>query len=372
VLAVAGGRATAALLRCPRTPSAGSAALAAGLHLVAGVVLGVIVLCLPSVAAAAPLRVVATVPDVATLVRAVGGEEVTVTVLAKPTEDPHFVEARPSFVKALSDADLLVLIGMDLEQGYLPLLVQNARNRRIVPGASGYVDCSTVIAILETPSGPVDRSMGDVHPFGNPHYMPDPINGLRVARLVRDRLAAARPEGRDGFERRTADFARRLGERLVGAPLAAKYDVEKLAALDDRGRLDDFLGGQGDAAALGGWLGRLRPLHGAKVVDDHNVWAYFAHRFGLTVVGHMEPKPGIPPTTHHLELLVGLMKAEQVRVILASAFYDPRHAAFLADHTGARVVPMANQAGSRPGTEDYLDWIDYNVREVAGALGKGS
>jgi ABC-type Zn uptake system ZnuABC Zn-binding protein ZnuA len=324
-----------------------------------------------AVAVAAPLRVVATVPDVAALVRAVGGGEVTVTVLAKPTEDPHFVEARPSFVKALSEADLVALLGMDLERGYLPLLLQSARNRRILAGAPGYVDCSTAVTILETPSGPVDRSMGDVHPFGNPHYLPDPINGLRVARLVRDRLAAARPEARDGFERRTAEFARRLGERLVGEALAAKYDVEKLATLDERGGLDDFLAAQGDAKALGGWLGRVRPLRGAKVVDDHNIWAYFARRFGLDIVGHMEPKPGIPPTTHHLELLVGLMKAQQIRVILASSFYDPRHAAFLAEHTGARVVPMANQAGSRPGTDDYLDWVDYNVRQVVEALGKG-
>jgi ABC-type Zn uptake system ZnuABC Zn-binding protein ZnuA len=324
------------------------------------------------VAAAAPVRVVATVPDVAALVRAVGGDEVSVTVLAKPTEDPHFVEARPSFVKALSEADLLVLVGMDLEQGYLPLLLRNARNGRILGDAAGYVDCSRAVTILETPSGPVDRSMGDVHPFGNPHYLPDPINGLRVARLLRDRLADARPEARDGFERRTADFTRRLGERLVGAPLAAKHDVEKLAALADRGRLDDFLAGQGDAGALGGWLGRLRPLHGAKVVDDHNVWAYFARRFGLDVVGHMEPKPGIPPTTHQLELLVGLMKGQHVRLVLASVFYDPRHAAFLAENTGARIVPMANQPGARPGTEDYLAWIDYNVRQVGDAFGKGT
>ena len=325
---------------------------------------------LATAATAAPLNVVATVPDLGALVRVVGGDAVSVTVLAKPTEDPHFVEARPSFVKALSEADLVAVVGLDLEVGYLPVLLANSRNARVQPGAPGYADGSSVITPIETPSGPVDRSMGDVHPFGNPHYLLDPMNGLRVARMLKDKLAAARPEARDAFEQRTADFAKRLGARLVGETLAGKYDVEKLVALDERGALDDFLAKQGDAAALGGWLGTLRRFRGAKVVDDHNLWAYFAHRYGIDVLGHMEPKPGIPPTTHHLELIIGLMKEQHVHVVLSSAFYDPRHARFVADNTGAEVVPMANQAGSRPGTDDYLDWMDYNVRQIAAALGK--
>jgi ABC-type Zn uptake system ZnuABC Zn-binding protein ZnuA len=315
---------------------------------------------------AEPLRVCATLPDLASLVRTVGGDEVTLTVFSKGTEDPHFVEAKPSYVKALSEADLLVVNGLDLEVGYLSVLLQNARNARVLPGGPGYLDASEPVAPLEVPSGTVDRSMGDVHPLGNPHYWLDPLDGLRVARLVRDRLAELRPERRDAFAARAAAEAR-LGTALVGDALARKYALEKLLALADLGRLDAFLAEQGDT--LGGWLGLLRSYRGAPVVDDHGLWPYFAHRFGLEVAGHMEPKPGIPPTTRHLGEVIDLMRSRKVRVVLASAYYDPRHADFVAAHTGARVVRMANLVGAREGTDDYLAMLDYDVRQLAATLG---
>jgi ABC-type Zn uptake system ZnuABC Zn-binding protein ZnuA len=318
---------------------------------------------------AAPLQVCATVPELGLLTREVGGDEVGVVVFSKGTEDPHFVEARPSFVKDLSRADLLVVVGLDFEIGYLPILLQNARNARVLPGAAGYLDASQAIALLDQPTAPVDRSMGDVHPYGNPHYLLDPLNGLHVARLIAGRLAELRPERREYFQARTTDFARRLGTALVGEPLARKYDAEKLAALAEYGKLDDFLRQQGDADALGGWLGAMRPYRGAKVVDDHNLWPYFARRFGVQVVGHMEPKPGITPTTRHLSKLIDRMRAEHVRGLLAAAYYDPRHVRFLATNTGVPIAAMANQAGARPGTDDYLAFVDYNVRQVAHALG---
>lgn len=313
---------------------------------------------------AAPLKVCATLPDLGSLVREVGGPDVALTVFAKGTEDPHFVETLPSFVKALSEADLLVVMGLDFEIGMMPVLVQGARNPTASPGGRGYVDASTVIQPLEVPSAPVDRSMGDVHPYGNPHYLTDPLNGLRVARLLRDRFAAVRPEDRSFFEGRYADFRSRLAKAMVGDALAAKYDFEKLATLIEYGRLDAFLDQQGDGDRLAGWLARMQAHPHAKVVDDHNIWTYFARRFSLDVVGHMEPRPGIPPTTRHLGELVERMRAEHVRVILAAAYYDPRHAQFLAAETGAKVVPLANQVGSRPGADDYLSMIDYNVRTL--------
>jgi zinc/manganese transport system substrate-binding protein/zinc transport system substrate-binding protein len=211
--------------------------------------------------------------------------------------------------------------------------------------------------------------MGDVHPFGNPHYLTDPLNGLKVAALVRDRLATLRPEKRADFAARYDAFRRQLGARLVGEQLAAKYDFEKLATLYEYGKLDDFLRAQGDAALLGGWLGEMRPLRSVKAVDDHPTWSYFARRFGIDIVGHLEPKPGIPPTTRHLADLIALMRTEHVRLILASAYYDPRHAGFVAVQTGARIVPAANLVGARPGTEEYLAMVDYNVRQVVTAAG---
>ncbi len=328
-----------------------------------------LLLALGPTAHAAPLQVCATVPELGLLTREVGGDEVAVVVFAKGTEDPHFVEPRPSFVKDLSRADLLVVVGLDLESGYLPILLQNARNARVLPGAPGYLDASQAMLLLDQPTAPVDRSMGDVHPYGNPHYLLDPLNGLRVARLIAGRLAELRPERREYFQARTTAFARRLGTALVGEPLARKYDAEKLAALAEYGKLDDFLHQQGDADALGGWLGAMRPYRGAKVVDDHNLWPYFARRFGIQVIGHMEPKPGITPTTKHLSELIDRMRAEHVRGLLAAAYYDQRHARFLAAAAGVRIAAMANQAGARPGTDDYLALTDYNVRQLAEALG---
>jgi ABC-type Zn uptake system ZnuABC Zn-binding protein ZnuA len=324
-----------------------------------------------SAAAAEPLKVVASVPELGSLVRAVGGDLVSVTVLAKPTEDPHFVEAKPSYVKALSEADLYAQSGLELEAGYAPVLLTGARNPRILPGQSGFVDASSVVVPLDVPTVPVDRSMGDVHPAGNPHYLLDPLNGLKVAGLLRDRLTALRPGDGAAFDANYQAFRRRLDDALVGAPLAQKYGAEKLARLYEYGKLLPFLEQQGEAAALGGWLGAMAPHRGVRAVDDHPIWTYFARRFGIDIVGHLEPKPGVPPTTRHLQEIVERMKAGDVRLILAAAYYDPRHADFVAAQTGAIVVRMANQVGARPGTDDYLAMIDYDVRQVVGALQRG-
>jgi ABC-type Zn uptake system ZnuABC Zn-binding protein ZnuA len=318
---------------------------------------------------AQPLKVCATVPELGSLVREVGGNLVTVTVFAKPTEDPHFVEAKPSYIKALSECDLYIQVGLDLEIGWASVLIRNARNPQVQPGGRGYLDASTVITPLEVPTGPVDRSMGDIHPLGNPHYLLDPVNGLRVARLIRDKLAELQPTSAQVFTQRYEDFRRRLGIALVGETLSSKYDLEKLALLAENGRLGVFLSSQGEEALLGGWLGVLHPYRGAKVVTDHNMWSYFARRFAIEVVEVLEPKPGIPPTTQHLNQVIQVMRAVEVKAVLASAYYDPRYARFVSDNTGAKVVFMANQAGAQPGTDNYLGMIDYNVQQLAAALG---
>ena len=316
-----------------------------------------------------PIQVCATVPDLGNLALEIGGDQVKITVFAKSQEDPHFVEAKPSFIKALSQADLFLQIGMELEIGYAPVLLQNARNSRVLVGAPGYVECSKVITPMEIPTGPVDRSMGDVHPLGNPHYMTDPLNGLRAARLIRDRLIELRPEKKSFFEERYSTLYRKIGDALAGNKLAGRYDFEKLALLYEEGKIEPFLKEQKVEGSLGGWLGMMLPYRGSKVVADHNLWPYFARRFGILVVGFLEPKPGISPTTKHLQELIGMMKAGGVKVILASPYFDIRHAQFVSKNTGAKIVPMAHQVGSRPGTEDYLKMIDYNVRQLVTAFG---
>ena len=320
-------------------------------------------------AQAQPLKACATVPDLGSLVQEIGGEQVMLTVFAKGTENAHFVVPKPSFIKALSTCDVYVQIGLDLEIGWAPPLLQNARNGAILPGGQGHIDASTAIAPLEVPSVPVDRSMGDIHPSGNPHYLLDPINGLRVARLLRDRLSALRPANAPYFAERYADFRRRLGVALVGQALADAYDFEKLTVLARHGRLDSFLKSQGQEALLGGWLGSLRPHAGNKLVGDHNAWVYFAGLFGFDMVAYLEPLPGMLPTTKHMGAVIELMKTNRVKAILTAAYYDPRYAQFVSENSGATVVPMAEQGDSRPGTAHYLDMVDYNVKQLSAALG---
>ena len=321
--------------------------------------------------ASAPLKVAATVPELGSLVREVGGDQVEVTVFGKGTEDPHFVEAKPSFIRVLSQADLYVQMGMELEIGWAPVLLQNAGNPNVQPGAKGYLDASTVITPLDVPTGALDRSRGDVHAGGNPHYLTDPLNGLKVAGLIRDKLSELRPDQHNHFEQRYQAFRERLGIAMVGEPLAKKYDFEKLALLYEHGKLTNFLKQQVDDSKLSGWLGMLLPYYGSKVVADHNAWPYFARRFGIEIVGFMEPKPGIPPTTRHLSDLVNTMRAEEVKLVIGVPYYDPRHGQFLSQHTGAAVVNLAHQVGARPGTDDYLSMIDYNVRSLGAALRGG-
>ncbi len=334
-------------------------------------------LLLSAVGAAAnePLNIVATVPDLGELSRAVGGDKVQVTVLAKPTEDPHFVDPRPSFVKALNQADLYIQLGLDMEAGWAPSLLKNARNPDVLPGRRGYLDTSVAVSPMEVPLVPVDRSFGDVHSLGNPHYLTDPIEGLRVARLIRDRLVELRPTEAAYFEQRYADFAERLARALVGSELAKRYGVEgveKLARLQERGKLRPFLERQGELELLDGWLGDISPHYGVLGVADHNMWPYFARRFGIRIVGYLEPKPGIPPSTKHLRGVIEMMKAKDVNIVLASVYYDPRHSRFVSENTGAMVLQMANQAGAREGTEGYLEMVDYNVRQVVEAFRNGS
>lgn len=322
-------------------------------------------------AAAEPLDVVATVPGLGHLVKAVGGEAVDVTVLAEGGQDPHYVEARPSFIKKLNEADLFIQIGLKLESGWVPLLLRNARNGDILPGAEGYLNASTVIDPIGVPTGPISRAQGHLHPLGNPHYLLDPLNGLRVARLIRNRLIELRPSRRELFERRFQKFRKRLGNALFGPKLPDLYDYEKLAVLQWHDKLMPFLKKQGHADLLGGWLGQAAQWSGTPVVGDHNAWNYFFRRFQLDVIGYMEPKPGLPPTTSHMAELVREMRAKDVPLIITSTYFDPRHAQFLARHTQAEAVLLAHQVEAVPQADDYLSMFQYNIQRIEEALSDG-
>ncbi|MGE5362143.1 MAG: metal ABC transporter substrate-binding protein [Bacteroidales bacterium] len=279
----------------------------------------------PRHAAAAKLKVVASTQDLASLASEVGGDRIDVQALAKGYQDPHFVEPKPSFILALNKADLLIVVGRELEIGWLPPLIQQSRNSRIQPGADGYLDASLTVKILEIPTGQVTRAMGDVHPMGNPHYWLDPENGRRIAQAIQKKLAAMQPADAAYFAQRLADFEKRLTE------------AEKR------------------------WDSAMGPLRGMKIVTYHRSWPNFADHFGLNVVGYIEPRPGIPPSPSHTLELSAEMKRQNVKLMLIEPYFDTKTPDAIARDTGAKVLIMAPSVGGEKDITDYFKLFDYDI-----------
>ena len=285
--------------------------------------------------AAAELRVVTTLQDFASIAEALGGERVETFSLAKGYQDPHFVDPKPSFVLQLSRADLLVVAGLDLEAGYLPPLLEQSRNRSVQPGGAGYLDASVGSEILGRPRGPVTRALGDVHPYGNPHYWTDPENGRRVARAIAARLTALDADGRATYQRNLAAFEERLTRKQAE------------------------------------WRQRMAPLQGLAVVTYHDSWPNFARRFGLRVVDQVEPKPGIPPTPSHTLELINRMRDEKIRLILVEPYIDRKTPEYIASKTGAKVVTLYPSVGGTEALGDYFAVFDANLKAIVEAAGGG-
>jgi zinc/manganese transport system substrate-binding protein len=282
--------------------------------------------------AAAAVKVIATTEDLAAIVREVGGDKVSVESIARGYQDPHFVEPKPSFILKLNGADLLVVVGRELEAAWLPRLIDQSRNSRIRVGAPGYLDASTGADIMDVPTGPVTRAMGDVHPLGNPHYWLDPANGRRIAQLVQKKLTELSGGDAAYFAQRYADFDRRLGE------------------------------------AEARWKALLAPYKGLKIVTYHRSWTNFAAAFGLDVVGYVEPKPGIPPSPGHQLALTQEMKRQNVRIILVEPYFDLRTPNAMARDTGAKVLVMPPSVGGVKEIGDYFELFDYNVNLLVAAI----
>jgi len=319
--------------------------------------------------AAEPLRVLTTSSDAGSIVEAVGGEAVTVEGLVRPRQDAHVLNPSGRMVEALNEADLLVLVGHGLERAWLPRMVAQADNRAITAGEPGHLDLSETMRPLEGAAH--TGRVGSFHEGDNPHYLLDPMEGIRAGRSIASRLSALAPEHAETFERNYREFARQVMSVLVGAELAAavepeRYEATALAIEDDR--LDAFLSEQGVDLDLGGALARFAPHRGAPIVGDHDYWPYFVRCYGLSVLGSLEPEPGMPPTPRHLQMLVGEMRELNARLILTTGHFDPRHAQVVADQTDGVVVPMAAVPGSRPGTEAYLEFVEYNAMTLLDAL----
>jgi ABC-type Zn uptake system ZnuABC Zn-binding protein ZnuA len=284
----------------------------------------------------AKLNVVATTPDIASIAEAVGGDEIRLTTLARPTEDPHFVDARPSFIAKLNRADVLLQGGAELEVGWLSPLVQGSRNPRIANGSTGNVRCNEGIAMLEVPST-LDRSQGDIHAAGNPHYLADPANAEIVARHIGEVFAQLDVSHAATYQENVQRFVDQLKARIVD------------------------------------WKNALAPFKGAHIVAYHNSWPYFAKSFGLQLDLFLEPKPGLPPTPTHLVEVIARMKEEKAKVIIVDPYVSRRSAEIVAAETGATVVDVTQFPGGVKGTAgSYLVMMDYLVESVANALGAES
>ena len=283
-------------------------------------------------AAEAALNVVTTTSDLASIVSEVGGDKIAVESLARGYQDPHFVEAKPSFVLKLNKADLLVVVGRDLEIGWLPALINQARNARIQPGADGYFDASLTAKILDLPTGQLTRAMGDVHPLGNPHYWLDPENGRRIAKAVQAKLSQKDPANAPYYAQRAADFDRRLSE------------------------------------AQQRWTSMMAPYKGIKVVTYHRSWANFADAFGIDVIGYVEPKPGIPPTPQHTLDVIQAMRAQGIKLIIVEPYFDSKTPNSIASQTGGSVLVLPPSVGGVPAASDYLKLFDTNISLLVGAI----
>src|SRR5213083_143603 len=282
-------------------------------------------------AAQAKLNVVATLPDFGSLAREVGGDKIDIVVLAKATEDPHFVDARPSFVVSLRNADVLIDGGAELELGWLPPLLQNARNPKIEIGKPGRVQASQGIRLMNVPTN-VTRAAGDVHALGNPHFMSDPIIAKAVAQHIAQSFSGVDAANAGFYEANYKKF-----EATINAKLQE-------------------------------WGAAMSPFKGQNVVAYHDSWPYFAHRFGLNIDIFLEPKPGIPPSPSHLVEVIAQIKAQHIKAIIVEPFHDRRIAEKVASATGVKVVEFSQFPGALPGTDGYVRLIDTLVSRLAAAL----
>jgi ABC-type Zn uptake system ZnuABC Zn-binding protein ZnuA len=280
------------------------------------------------------LTVVTTTEDLAAIGREIGGDRISIEPIARGYQDPHFVEAKPSFILRLQKADLLVLVGRELEMGWLPPLVQQSRNRKVQVGSSGYLDASLKARILDIPQGQITRAMGDVHPLGNPHYWLDPENGRVIARAIASKLSELQPNDRAYFEQRFNDFSNRLTDAQTR------------------------------------WQGQLAPYKGLKVVTYHRSYTNFADRFGLDVIGYVEPRPGIPPTPQHTLDLINEMKRQNVKLVLVEPYFDLKTPNSIGRQTGAEVIVLPPSVGGTKEITDYFKLFDYNVNLLLTAIKK--
>jgi len=282
--------------------------------------------------ALAKVHVVSSLQDFASIADSIGGDRIETFALAKGYQDPHFVDAKPSFILKLSRADLLISAGLELEIGYLPPLIDQSRNDKIHAGSIGYLDASVGCDILQRPTTQVTRAMGDVHPYGNPHYWTDPANGRVIAHAIAAKLSELDPSGSATYEKNLAAFETKLAEK------------EKE------------------------WSAKMAPYSGTKVVTFHDSWPNFAKHFKLVVMGHVEPKPGIPPTPSHTLEIINLIQAQKIPLVIVEPYFDLKTPNYIAAKTGAAVLTFYPSVGGIPEIKDYFSHFDHDIDAFVNAM----
>lgn len=277
------------------------------------------------------IRVVTTLPDLQSITAFVGGDKVEVFAIATGFQNPHFVDPKPSYILKLTKADVFVTIGLDLEIGWVPPLLNSARNAKILKGGEGYVDASVNMPLLQVPTS-VNRGEGDIHIYGNPHYWLDPANGKIIAQNICDGLVRVAPHDQAYFQANLAKFDEQLDSKMKE------------------------------------WTAAMLPFKDVKVIAYHNEWPYFEQRFGLQIVDFLEPKPGIPPTPSQLAKVIGEMKRDDIKIVINSPYFAAQSAELVARNTGGEVVTLATSVGADPSIKNYFDLFDYNVAKITAAL----
>ena len=282
-------------------------------------------------ARAGTIKVVTTTTDLKSITELIGGNKVSVSAIATGYQNPHFVDPKPSYIINLSNADMYVTLGLDLEIGWSPQLLASSRNTKIQKGSAGYVDASQGIGLYQVPTA-ANRGEGDIHIFGNPHYWLDPLNGKVIARNIANGLERIDPSNKPFYENNLQAFFNNIDVKMKE------------------------------------WQAEMAPFKGSKVIAYHNEWVYFETRFGLKIVDFMEPKPGIPPTPSQLVKVIGEVKANNIKVIISSPYFSTSSSDVVAKQTGIKVLTLATSVGAYPTIKNYFDLFDYDIKQLSAAL----
>lgn len=317
-------------------------------------------------ASAKGLDVVTTIPDLASIAQVVGGQHVRVSSIIVGARDPHRVEAKPSFMSRAARANLWLAVGLELEVGYEPLILEGSRNANIQVGRKGHVYVSDWVRVQGVPQGNVTRAMGDVHPFGNPHIWLDPFNMRVIADRLADKMAGLDPANARDYQANAKSFIAKLDEAMFGAAAVRAVGGESLWQWSSAGTLESNL--RSRSSTLGGWAGRLAPFRGQSIVTYHKSWLYFTNRFGLKVPVELEPKPGLEPTPGHIAGVIRTIQQNGIRAIMQEPFYSTRNANFVAQRTSAKVVVVPGSVGHTPTATSVIALFDTIVDRLAVAL----